>query len=121
MPNSTKLTLTVIALTLAFSAPVFAQEKSSKMPSDVQVKDIFISADIDKDRALNRDEFISYVVMAAENGFADYATIKLSGDYDNHFNTKDYNADGLLTAEELKKSEMRYGEDDKQPKQDNPG
>jgi len=102
MPKLTKLTIATAGFMLAISSIAFAQDDTPEMTPDVQVVDSFTSADIDADGALDRDEFISFVVMKSDEGDADYKSIKISGEYDNHFNTKDYNADGLLTAEELK-------------------
>ena len=101
MPKLTKLSIATAALMLAVTSAAFAQDDTPDMVPDAQVVDTFTSADVDADGALDRDEFVSFVVMKSDAGDADYSSIKLSGEYDNHFNTKDYNADGLLTAEEL--------------------
>jgi len=101
MPKLTKLSLATAALILAVTPTAFAQSDTAEVAPEAQVVDIFTSADIDADGALDRDEFVSFVVMKSDAGDADYKAVKLSGDYDNHFNTKDYNADGLLTSEEL--------------------
>ncbi len=102
MPKLTKLSIALAAFTLAISPVAIAQDDTPELSPDVQIVDSFTSADIDADGALDRDEFISFVVMKSDEGDAEYKSIKISGEYDNHFNTKDYNADGLLTAEELK-------------------
>jgi len=102
MPKLSKLSITITALMLAVSPTAFAQDDTPELTPEVQTVDSFTSADIDSDGALDRDEFVSFVVMKSDEGDADYKAIKISGEYDNHFNTKDYNADGLLTAEELK-------------------
>ncbi len=106
MLNVTKLTLTATATALALvAAPTAqAQDKEPILEPELQAVDIFTSADIDADGALDRDEFISFVVMKSDANDADYSAIKLSGAYDEHFNVKDHNADGLLTAEELSSS-----------------
>jgi len=101
MPKLTKISIAITGLMLAISPAAYAQDDTPDVTSEVQVVDSFTSADIDADGALDRDEFVSYVVMKSDEGDADYQSIKISGEYDNHFNTKDYNADGLLTAEEL--------------------
>jgi len=117
MPKLTKLSIAATALMLAAAPTAFAQDDTPEMTPDTQVADVFTSADIDADGALDRDEFISYVVMKSDAGDADYSSIKLSGEYDNHFNTRDYNADGLLTVEELKGP---YSEDVVEPEMEAP-
>ena len=102
MPKLSKLSLITSTIMMAISSAAFAQDDTPEMTPEVQIVDSFTSADIDADGALDRDEFVSFVVMKSDEGEADYKAIKISGEYDNHFNTKDYNADGLLTAEELK-------------------
>lgn len=104
MLNLTKLTLAATALMLAAATSTYAQDEAPTMKLDVKTVDVFASADVDADDALDRDEFVSFVVMQSDAGYADYSAIKLSGAYDDHFNMKDYNADGLLTAEELSPS-----------------
>ena len=101
MPKLTKLTIAATAIMLAISPAAFAQDNSPDLTPETQIVDIFASADIDASGALDRDEFISFVVMKSDTGDTEYKAIKISGEYDNHFNTKDYNADGLLTTEEL--------------------
>jgi len=102
MPKLSKLSLITSTIMMAISSAAFAQDDTPEMTPEVQIVDSFTSADIDADGALDRDEFVSFVVMKSDEGEADYKAIKISGEYNNHFNTKDYNADGLLTAEELK-------------------
>ncbi len=102
MQKLTKLSIVTSGLLVAFSQTALAQDDTPQMMPEVQVVDSFTAADIDADEALDRDEFISFVVMKSDEGDAEYKSIKISGEYDNHFNTKDYNADGLLTAQELK-------------------
>ena len=101
MPKLTKLTIAATAIMLAIPPAVIAQDNAPELKPDPEIVDIFASADIDASGALNRDEFISFVVMKSDTGDTEYKAIKISGEYDNHFNTKDYNADGLLTSEEL--------------------
>ncbi|MEP3889516.1 MAG: hypothetical protein ABJN69_03555 [Hellea sp.] len=101
MPKLTKLTIAATAIMLAITPAAFAQDNTLEHKPEAQIVDIFASADVDGSGALDRDEFISFVVMKSDTGDTDYKAIKISGEYDNHFNTKDYNADGLLTSEEL--------------------
>jgi len=101
MPKLTKLSIVTTALMLAVSPAAFAQDDTPDMTTKSEAVIIFTAADIDADDTLDRDEFVSFVIMKSDAGDAEYGAIKLSGDYDNHFNMKDYNADGLLTAEEL--------------------
>lgn len=111
MPKLTKLTIATTALILAAGSVAFAQDDTPEMKPETQKVDIFTSADIDADGALDRDEFISFVVMKSDTGDVDYKAVKISGEYDNHFNTKDYNADGLLTAEELTAPVKEHSDD----------
>lgn len=120
MPKLTKLSIAVTAFVLAATPAALAQDDTPDMTQDTQVADTFTSADIDADGALDRDEFISFVVMKSDAGDADYSSIKLSGEYDNHFNTKDYNADGLLTKEELKAPAKEHSEDSEMPEMEAP-
>lgn len=102
MPKLSQMSAIAATITLALSPAVIAQDDTAEITPEVAVVDVFTSADIDADGALSREEFISFVIMKSDQGDADYKSIKISGEYDDHFNTKDYNADGLLTAEELK-------------------
>jgi len=101
MPKLMKLTAVISTLLIAISPAAFAQDDTPEVTPEPQGIDIFASADIDADGSLDRDEFISFVVMKSDAGDLDYKAVKTAGEYDNHFNMKDYNADGLLTAEEL--------------------
>lgn len=86
----------------AYASAQDADPIMDKPVMDAPVVDAFAAADTNTDGALDRDEFVAFVVAKADAGDIDYKGVKLSGEYDNHFNTKDYNADGLLTAEELR-------------------
>jgi len=86
----------------AAQGPQDAEPILDKPAVETPVIDAFTAADTNTDGALDRDEFVAFVVVKADSGDLDYKGVKLSGEYDNHFNTKDYNADGLLTAEELR-------------------
>lgn len=120
MPKLTKLTIASAALIMAVPSAVFAQDTMPETVPAAEVVDIFTAADVDADGALDRDEFISFVMMKSDAGDIDYKSIKISGDYDNHFNTKDYNADGLLTEEELKSSVKTHSNDMEKPDMEAP-
>jgi len=119
MPKLTKLSLATAALVLAVAPAAIAQDDTPELTPDVQIVDAFASADIDADGALDRDEFVSFVVIKSDAGDLDYKAMKLSGEYDDHFNTKDYNADGLLTAEELT-AVKNHSDDTVKPEMDAP-
>jgi len=119
MPKLTKLSLATAALVLAVAPAAIAQDDKPELTPDVQIVDAFASADIDADGALDRDEFVSFVVIKSDAGDLDYKAMKLSGEYDDHFNTKDYNADGLLTAEELT-TVKNHSDDTVKPEMDAP-
>ncbi len=101
MQTTKKIIALSSVLILGSSAFAVAQDAEPLMEEPVVI-DAFTAADNDADGALTRDEFVAFVVVKADAGDVDYRGVKLSGEYDNAFNTKDYNADGLLTAEELK-------------------
>jgi len=63
MPKLSKLSITITALMLAVSPTAFAQDDTPELTPEVQTVDSFTSADIDSDGALDRDEFVSFVVM----------------------------------------------------------
>jgi len=119
MPKLTKLSLATATLVLAVAPAAIAQDDTPELTPDVQIVDAFASADIDADGALDRDEFVSFVVIKSDAGDLDYKAMKLSGEYDDHFNTKDYNADGLLTAEELT-AVKNHSDDTVKPEMDAP-
>jgi len=103
MPNTYKLLLaTFSALTVSTAALAQDQALALKPVSDVAASDIFTASDIDKDGALDRDEFVAYASAQSQAGDELYGSLILSGDFDNLFNTYDYNADGMLTPEEMK-------------------
>ena len=76
MLKLTKLTIATTTLLLAISPAAFAQDDARNIAPDIQIVDSFISADIDADGALDRDEFVSFVVMKSDEGDADYKSIK---------------------------------------------
>ena len=98
MLKLTKLTIATTTLLLAISPAAFAQDDARNIAPDIQIVDSFISADIDADGALDRDEFVSFVVMKSDEGDADYKSIKISGEYDNCLlYTSPSPRDGLLS------------------------
>ena len=67
---------------------------------------MFSESDIDKDGLLDRDEFVAYAAAQSQAGDKLFGGLLLSGDFDNQFNAYDYNADGILTAEEMKAPQL---------------
>jgi len=49
---------------------------------------------------------VTYAIAQAKSGDAEFGALILSGDYDNEFNIYDYNADGVLTVDEMKLPEF---------------
>ena len=118
MPSTFKTILTLtsaLAITGIACAQDSAQEstelKSYGSASETSVRgtsasDMFSESDIDKDGLLDRDEFVAYAAAQSQAGDKLFGGLLLSGDFDNQFNAYDYNADGFLTAEEMKAPQL---------------
>ena len=96
----TMMTLTAAAL---LAAPALAQDDAEPIldTSPDTVATDFSAADLDQDGALNSDEFVTFAVMRAESGEADYKDLVLGGEYNDKFTMHDADASGGLTLEEL--------------------
>jgi len=118
MPSTFKTILTLTSA-LAIAGHVYAQDsaqettelKSYGSASETSVRgtsasDMFSESDIDKDGLLDRDEFVAYAATQSQAGDKLFGGLLLSGDFDNQFNAYDYNADGFLTAEEMKAPQL---------------
>ena len=118
MPSTFKTILTLTSA-LAIAGHVYAQDsaqettelKSYGSASETSVRgtaasDMFSESDIDKDGLLDRDEFVAYAAAQSQAGDKLFGGLLLSGDFDNQFNAYDYNADGFLTAEEMKAPQL---------------
>ena len=107
MPNSQKTSLTtlsVLLLTTIGAMPIYAQDvMSDDLDNGLKTNYVFMDTDINKDGGLDRDEFVAFAATKAEKGDEHYRALIVSGDYDNQFNTLDYNADGALSLEEIKR------------------
>lgn len=107
LTRQTTLILTTTALTalgLAFtaSAQVTDPQDTDMMDPTPTVQDTaFLSADINANGELDREEFVSYAVMKADEGEKDYTEVRESGSYDDAFDIHDTNADGALSPEEV--------------------
>ena len=122
MPSTFK-TLLILTSALAITGIACAQDKipesaqettelkSYGSASETSVRgtsasDMFSESDIDKDGLLDRDEFVAYAAAQSQAGDKLFGGLLLSGDFDNQFNAYDYNADGFLTAEEMKAPQL---------------
>ena len=98
----------VSAATLGLATTACAQDAEMDTTYDTKTEvldtvtvDHFVTSDINADGALDRAEYEAFVAAKSEAGDADAAELAEAGDYDVEFMTKDVNADGLLTEDEL--------------------
>jgi len=101
MPSTYKIILATVSVLVVASIPfsiATAQDDAVSYGSGTGVtsSEMFNESDIDKNGGLDREEFVEYATAQSKAGLI------LSGDFDNQFNSYDYNADGLLTVEEMK-------------------
>jgi len=96
-------TLMMFAATALFAMPAIAQDDvmSEKEESPRSIGADFSAADLDQDGALSSDEFVTFSVMRAENGEAEYKDLVLGGEYSAKFNMHDADASGGLTLSEV--------------------
>lgn len=96
-------TIIAIAAATCFAGSAIAQDDTESIldiSPDTMATD-FAAADLDQDGALNSDEFVTFAVMRAEAGEADYRDLVLGGEYTDKFTMHDADASGGLTADEL--------------------
>ena len=119
MPSTFKTLLTLTSA-LAITGIACAQDKIPESNTELKsygsasetsvrgtsASDMFSESDIDKDGLLDRDEFVAYAAAQSQAGDKLFGGLLLSGDFDNQFNAYDYNADGFLTAEEMKAPQL---------------
>lgn len=110
MPNSQKTCLTTLSILflIAIGAPhLYAQDAAlaDDLNNGLEANYVFMDTDINKDGTLDRDEFVAFAATKAQKGDEHYRALVVSGDYDNQFNTLDYNADGVLDLEEIKRQD----------------
>ena len=119
MPSTFKTLLTLTSA-LVITGHVYAQDKIPESNTELKsygsaaetsvrgtaASDMFSESDIDKDGLLDRDEFVAYAAAQSQAGDKLFGGLLLSGDFDNQFNAYDYNADGFLTAEEMKAPQL---------------
>jgi len=99
--------LTALGLAFVASAQITdGQDTDMTEPAPAVQDTAFLSADINANGVLDREEFVSYAVMKADEGEADYTATRESGTYDDAFDLHDANADGALSPEELKSPEL---------------
>ncbi len=99
-----KLTATIAATaiaTLGMSFTACAQDQTIVEPVPTSDDSVFNAADINTNGQLDREEFVAFAVMKADEGDADFAIVREQGTYDDTFNTHDANADGALTPDEV--------------------
>jgi len=88
MTNLKKLTALILSTSFAFSGVAMAGDAA------------FTAADVNTDGSLDRDEFLVFVSVKADEGHATFATIRDTGDYATAFTTMDTDADGKLSHDE---------------------
>jgi hypothetical protein len=89
----------IATLGLSFSA--CAQDSTLIEPVPATDDNVFNAADINTNGQLDREEFVAFAVMKADEGDSDFAEVRENGTYDEKFNAHDANADGALTPEEV--------------------
>lgn len=109
-------TLSILAVTAIGASPVLAQDEALPLNADIglEANYVFMDTDINKDGSLDREEFVAFAATQAQKGDEHYRALIVSGDYDTQFNTLDYNADGVLTLEEMKLPEAALSETDEE-------
>ena len=114
MTNLKKLSAILIATGLAFSGAAFAGDTA------------FIGADVNTDGSLDRDEFLVFVSIKADEGEASFSAVRDAGSYDTAFATMDTDGDGKLSHEEAvttmaeEKPTMGNDEDWQEPELETP-
>ncbi|RKQ68867.1 hypothetical protein DES40_1642 [Litorimonas taeanensis] len=63
--------------------------------------DMFASADVNADKSLDREEFVTFALLKAGAGDSYFSMIREKGAYDSAFNTHDADANARLDKEEL--------------------
>ncbi len=99
-----KLTTTAVVTaiaTLGLSFSACAQDTTIVEPVPATDDNVFNAADINTNGQLDREEFVAFAVMKADEGDADFAEVREQGTYDDKFNAHDANADGALTPDEV--------------------
>jgi len=87
--------------TLGLSFTACAQDTTIVEPVPATDNNVFNAADINTNGQLDREEFVAFAVMKADEGDADFAEVRENGTYDDKFNAHDANADGALTPDEV--------------------
>lgn len=104
MPKMTLKTLLIVTAIGGIAIPTIAQTtritESVNVPTRVVDAD-FVVADINQDGGLDRDEFVSFVVIKSDAGNEDYRTIVTTGKFDEKFAVHDHDADGQITVDEM--------------------
>ena len=94
-------TLTLMTIAALLSLPALAQDDALMETHNEHLTSNFASADFDQDGRLNADEFVSFVVLRAENGDEAYKDVVLGGEYTPAFNSYDTDASGEIELFEL--------------------
>ncbi|MEP1229144.1 MAG: hypothetical protein ABJG88_00565 [Litorimonas sp.] len=105
MPNMTIktlfLTASICGLTTSTAlAQISELTESVNVPTRIVDAD-FVTADINQDGSLDRDEFVSFAVMKSEAGDEKYQDVVSSGLFNKKFAVHDHNADEKITADEM--------------------
>lgn len=109
-------TLSILAVTAIGASSILAQDEALPLNADIgfEANYVFMDTDINKDGSLDREEFVAFAATKAQKGDEHYRALIVSGEYDAQFNTLDYNADGVLSLEEMKLPEAALSETDEE-------
>ncbi|NNC36313.1 MAG: EF-hand domain-containing protein [Acidimicrobiales bacterium] len=80
----------------------------------------FTAADINADGSIDKDEFLVFVSVNADNGDVENTKVRDTGDYDKAFAKLDTNADGKLSRAEAAPEVMEDNPVMKDPKWEEP-
>jgi hypothetical protein len=108
MTNLKKLSAVLLTTSFAFSGVALAGDAA------------FTTADVNTDGNLDRDEFLVFVSVKADNGDATFAAVRDTGDYDTAFAQMDVDADGKLSHAEAIPAVMKEKPAVEKPKWEEP-
>lgn len=108
MTNLKKLSAVLLTTSFAFSGVALAGDAA------------FTAADVNTDGSLDRDEFLVFVSVKADNGDTAFATVRDTGDYDTAFAQMDVDANGKISYTEAKPTIVEEKQAVEEPKWEEP-